>query len=137
MSPFVAEKNQFFQQPVCFQRTIRRASGANDDSYPPQGERKMKISSSLSCVSLLALSMSFASAQEARRGTVVGLDELTGSITLQSPDGTVGANNPARSSDKFAVQDGLLFNALREGDKVMFISQKIDGVNTITKLQKE
>ena len=97
----------------------------------------MKISSSLSCVSLLALSMSFASAQEARRGTVVGLDELTGSITLQSSDGTVGANNPARSSDKFAVQDGLLFNALREGDKVMFISQKINGVNTITKLQKE
>jgi Cu/Ag efflux protein CusF len=35
------------------------------------------------------------------------------------------------------VQDGLLFNALREGDKVMFISQKINGVNTITKLQKE
>jgi hypothetical protein len=29
----------------------------------------------------------------------------------------VGANNPARSSDKFTVQDGLLFNALREGDK--------------------
>jgi Cu/Ag efflux protein CusF len=65
-------------------------------------------------------------------------DETTGSITiLQSPDGTVGANNPARSSDKIAVQDGLLFNALREGDKVMFISQKINGVNTITKLQKE
>ena len=97
----------------------------------------MKISSSLSCVSLLALSMSFASAQEARRGTVVGLDELTGSITLQSPDGTVGASNPARSSDKFAVQDGLLFNALREGHKVMFISQTINGVNTITKLQEE
>jgi Cu/Ag efflux protein CusF len=82
--------------------------------------------------------MSFASAQEARRGTVVGLDELTGSIAiLQTPDGTVGAASPARSSDKFAVQDGLLFNALREGDKVMFISQKINGVNTITRLQKE
>src|SRR5450755_2912320 len=51
--PRLSLKNQFFQQPVCFQRTIRRASGANDDSYPPQGERKMKISSSLSCVSLL------------------------------------------------------------------------------------
>jgi Cu/Ag efflux protein CusF len=97
----------------------------------------MKISL-LSCVSLLALTMSFASAQEARRGTVVGLDEQTGSITiLQSPDGTVGANNPARSSDKFTVQDGLLFNALREGDKVMFISQNLNGVSTITKLQKE
>jgi Cu/Ag efflux protein CusF len=98
----------------------------------------MKISSSLLCVSLFALNLSSASAEEARRGTVVGLDETTGSITIvQSPDGTVGANNPARSSDKFAVQDGLLFNALREGDRVMFISQEINGVNTITKLQKE
>jgi len=77
----------------------------------------MKISSSLSCVSLLPLSMSFASsAITGRNGWCA---------------------NPARSSDKFAVQDGLLFNALREGDKVMFISQKINGVNTITKLQKE
>jgi Cu/Ag efflux protein CusF len=35
------------------------------------------------------------------------------------------------------VQDGLLFNALRDGDRVTFISQEINGVNTITKLQKE
>jgi Cu/Ag efflux protein CusF len=82
--------------------------------------------------------MSLASAQQLRRGTVVGLDEATGSITiLQSPDGTVGTNNPANSSDRFGVQDGLLFNALPAGDKVMFISQKINGVNTITQLQKE
>jgi Cu/Ag efflux protein CusF len=100
-------------------------------------EREMKFS--LSCVSLLALTMSFAAAaEEARRGTVVGLDETTGSITvLHAQDGTVGADNPARSSDRIAVQDGLVFNALREGDKVMFISQEINGVNTIIKLQKE
>jgi len=103
-----------------------------------QGERAMKISSSLTCVSLLALGMSFVSAQEARRGIVVSLDEPAGSIFVQqSPGGTVGANNPARSSEKFAVQDGLLFNALRAGDRVMFSSQEINGVNTITKLQKE
>jgi Cu/Ag efflux protein CusF len=105
----------------------------------PARNREREMKSSLPCVSLLALTMSFAaSAQEARRGTVVGLDETTGSITvLQAQDGTVGADDPARSSDKFAVQDGLLFNALREGDKVIFTSQKINGVNTITKLQKE
>jgi Cu/Ag efflux protein CusF len=105
---------------------------------PSNGEKNMKISFWLSCVSLLALTISVASAQEARRGTVVGVDEPTGSITIQqSADGTVGANNPARSSDKFAVQDGLLFNALRTGDKVMFNFQEINGVNTITQLQKE
>ncbi len=44
--------------------------------------------------------------------------------------GTIG-------SEKFAVQDGLLFNAIREGDKVVITVQEINGVNTITKLQKE
>jgi Cu/Ag efflux protein CusF len=98
----------------------------------------MKISSSLLCASLFALTILSASAEDARRGTVVGLDEATGSITIaKSPDGTVGATNPARSSDKFAVQDGLLFNALGEGDRVTFTSEEINGVNTITKLQKE
>jgi Cu/Ag efflux protein CusF len=96
------------------------------------------LGSSLLFVSLLVLTMSCAFGQEARRGTVVGLDERAGSIMVQqSTDGTVGANDTARSSDKFAVQDGLLFNALHEGDKVVFMSQTIDGVNTITKLQKE
>jgi Cu/Ag efflux protein CusF len=35
------------------------------------------------------------------------------------------------------VQDGLLFNALREGDKISFTVQEINGVKTITTLQKE
>jgi Cu/Ag efflux protein CusF len=99
---------------------------------------KMKVISRLSCVSVLALTMSFASAQEARRGTVVGVDEATGSITIQQPQaGTVGANSPAAPPDRYAVQDGLLFNALRAGDKVTFSSQEISGVKTITQLQKE
>lgn len=98
----------------------------------------MKVISCLSCVSLLALTMSFASAQEARHGIVVGVDEATGSITIQQPQvGTVGANSPAGPPDRYAVQDGLLFNALRVGDKVTFRSQEISGVNTITQLQKE
>ena len=99
---------------------------------------KMKVISRLSCVSVLALTMSFASAQETRSGTVVGMDEASGSITIQQPQsGTVGANNPAGPPDRYAVQDGLLFNALRAGDKVTFSSQEISGVKTITQLQKE
>jgi Cu/Ag efflux protein CusF len=35
------------------------------------------------------------------------------------------------------VQDGLLFNALRQGDDVKFSAQDIDGVKTITSLRKE
>lgn len=98
----------------------------------------MKMTFRHSCVSVLALTMSVASAQEARRGTIVGVDEASGSITIQQPQAeTVGANSSARSPDKFSVQDGLLFNALRIGDKVAFSSQEISGVNTITQLQKE
>ena len=98
----------------------------------------MKVISCLSCVSVLALTISVASAQEARRGTVVGVDEATGSITIQQPQaGTVGANSPAGPPDRFAVQDGLLFNALRPGDKVAFSSQEIRGVKTITQLKNE
>ena len=99
---------------------------------------KTKVISRLSCVSVLALTMSFASAKEARRGTVVGVDEATGSITIQQPQaGTVGANSPAAPPDRYAVQDGLLFNALRAGDKVTFSSQEISGVKTIPQLRKE
>jgi Cu/Ag efflux protein CusF len=98
----------------------------------------MKVIPCLSCVSVLAIAMSFASAQEPRHGTVAGVDEATGSITIQQPHaGTVGANSPAGPPEKYAVQDGLLFNALREGDKVAFSSQQINGVNTITQLQEE
>jgi Cu/Ag efflux protein CusF len=97
----------------------------------------MKVSC-ISCVSLLALTVSFASAQEAQRGTVIRVDEPTGSITIQqSRDGTGGTNNPARPPDKFAVQDGLLFNAVSAGDKVTFSSQEMNGINTITQLQRE
>ena len=99
---------------------------------------KMKVIYRLSCVSVLALTMSFASAQEARRGTVGGVDEATGSITIQQKQArTVRANSPAGPPDRHAVQDGLLFNALSAGDKVTFSSQEISGVKTITQLQKE
>src|SRR3981189_1085120 len=80
----------------------------------------------LVCVGLLTIVVSNAIAQEMRRGTVASIDEPGGSVTiLQSPTGTVGSSGATRSG-KFAVQDGLLFNALREGDKVMFTSQEIN-----------
>jgi Cu/Ag efflux protein CusF len=64
----------------------------------------------------LALAASSASAQQVR-GLVEKVDELNGLITVQRTlEGTVGASSAA-VSNKFAVQDGLLFNALREGDK--------------------
>ena len=82
------------------------------------------------------LVMSTASAQQVRHGTVSKIDEPNGTITIQqTPDGTVGTSNAA-SSD-FKVQAGLLFNALRAGDKVTFTVDDVDGAKTITKLQRE
>ena len=82
------------------------------------------------------LVISTASAQQVRHGSVSKIDEPNGTITIQqTPDGTVGTSNAA-SSD-FKVQDGLLFNALRAGDKVTFTVDDINGAKTITKLQRE
>jgi Cu/Ag efflux protein CusF len=84
----------------------------------------------------LTLAASSASAQQ-MRGSIERVDEPHGSITVQRPlEGTVGASGTV-GSEKFAVQDGLLFNALREGDKISFTVREINGVKTITTLQKE
>ena len=86
------------------------------------------------CAALI-LAVSSASAQQ-MRGSIEHVDEPHGSITVhRAPEGTVGASG--FGSETFAVQDGLLFNALHEGDKVVFTVREINGVNTITKLQKE
>jgi Cu/Ag efflux protein CusF len=92
----------------------------------------------LRCLTIFA-SLSIASnafAQDDQRGTVTDVDESSGSITIQLiPNGTVGSSTGPNSA-KFAVQDGLLFNTLAQGDDVTFSSHQIDGVNTITKIQK-
>jgi Cu/Ag efflux protein CusF len=70
-------------------------------------------------------------------GSITKVDELSGKITIQqTQSGTVGANSGS-SADEFKVQDGLLFNALQPGDKVVFTATDIGGVKTITKLQKQ
>ena len=65
-----------------------------------------------------------------RHGSIQKVDERNGSNTIQ--DNTAGTNN-ANNSKKFAVQDGLLFNAVREGENVAYTVQEINGVNTIIK----
>jgi len=91
--------------------------------------------------SLLVASLAYA--EDGRRGTVTNIDEASGSITIQDRvDGTVGSSSGTNASSgtntaKFAVQDGLVFNALTQGDEVTFSSQEINGVNTITRIQKQ
>jgi hypothetical protein len=64
---------------------------------------------------------------EAFRGVVASVDERNDTIKIRrSPE----------TADEFRVQDGLLFNAVRYGDQVEVIVEKIDGARTIIGLMK-
>jgi Cu/Ag efflux protein CusF len=91
----------------------------------------------LASAGAIALISSGALAQQALTGSITKIDEANGKITIQqTQSGTVGANS-AGATDEFKVQDGLLFNAVRAGEKVIFTATEINGVKTITKLQKQ
>jgi Cu/Ag efflux protein CusF len=98
----------------------------------------MKITKTiLASAMAVAIVSSGALARQALTGSVTKLDELNGKITIQqTQSGTVGANTGAAAED-FKVQDGLLFNALQPGDKVVFTATEVGGVKTITKLEKQ
>ena len=84
----------------------------------------------------MAALSSGALAQQAQLGLISKIDEANDKITIQQNQGsTVGATTGA--ADDFKVQDGLMFNALKEGDKVVFTATEIGGVKTIIKLEKQ
>ncbi len=89
------------------------------------------------CVAIVAFATSTAFAQQAIKGSIASIDKSAGTISIQKmASGAVGANGVA-STDSYKVEDGLLFNAVRYGDKVIFSAETIDGARTITQLQKE
>jgi Cu/Ag efflux protein CusF len=91
----------------------------------------------LASAAAVAFMSSAALAQQALTGSITKVDESNGKITIQqTQSGTVGANSGS-ATDEFKVQDGLLFNAVQAGDKVVFTAADIGGVKTITKLQKQ
>lgn len=84
-----------------------------------------------------ALTLSFgALAQQANTGTVTRVDEKNGTIAISQAQGTTGSSSGS-AAQEYRVQDGLLFNAVREGDKVSFTVEDKNGAKTITKLQKQ
>jgi Cu/Ag efflux protein CusF len=91
----------------------------------------------LASAMVVAIAGSGAFAQQALTGAITKVDEAKGTITIQpTQSGTVGATTGGAAED-FKVQDGLLFNALQAGDKVVFTATEIGGVKTITKLEKQ
>ena len=91
----------------------------------------------LASATAITIISSAALAQQAQTGSITNVDEANGKMTIQQTQtGTVGANTGG-ATDEFKVQDGLIFNAFRPGDKVVFTATDIGGVKTITKLQKQ
>jgi Cu/Ag efflux protein CusF len=96
----------------------------------------MKIAKILLATAIVIIS-SGALAQQALTGSITKVDEANGKITIQqTQSGTVGTTTGAAAED-FKVQDGLLFNAVQPGDKVVFTATEAGGVKTITKLEKQ
>jgi hypothetical protein len=66
--------------------------------------------------------------QETLRGVVTGIDERNDLIILRLAEG---------ASSDFRVQDGLVFNAVHDGDQVEITVEDISGAKTIVGLRKQ
>ena len=76
-------------------------------------------------------------AQQALKGTVTQVNRIDGTIAIQpTPSGTVGANVKA-VADEYKAKDGISLDALHAGDRVVFTSSEINGVKTVTKIERQ
>jgi len=66
--------------------------------------------------------------QEELRGVIAAVDERNDRITVRLTSGT---------TEELRVQDGLVFNAVRDGDQVELTVENISGAKTIVELKKE
>jgi Cu/Ag efflux protein CusF len=86
----------------------------------------------------IVITGSTAMAQQSNSGSITKIDEANGKIAIQpTQSGTIGASTGGATENEFKVQDGLMFNALKPGDKVTFTTTDVGGVKTITKLEKQ
>jgi Cu/Ag efflux protein CusF len=87
---------------------------------------------------LATIALGFASAvgaQENLKGEIVTVDEASGKIGVKLT-GTVGSGDTTAPTS-FKVQDGLIFNAVKPGDKVSLIVERTGDELTIKQLTKE
>jgi Cu/Ag efflux protein CusF len=90
---------------------------------------------SVGAVALVVMS-SAAFAQQARTGTITGINRLNNTVAIrQTQNGTVGANTGGAAED-FKVGSGVSLEALHAGDSVSFSASGADGDKTITKIEK-
>lgn len=90
---------------------------------------------SVGATALFVLS-SVALAQQARTGTVVGINRLNNTIAIrQGQDGTVGANTGG-AAEEFKVGSEVSLDSLHAGDRVSFSTSGSDETKMITKIDR-
>ena len=91
----------------------------------------------ISTTAALTLIGSSAFAQQALTGTVMRIDRLNGTVSIQqTQDGTVGAGGSA-AAEQYKVQSGISLDALHAGDKVNYSATGTGDAKTITKLDRK
>ncbi len=74
--------------------------------------------------------------QSTTSGLITKIDPKAGTISIQHDQlGSVGTGN-ADVTEEFKVADGLIFNAVQVGDKIHFAFDQVNGVKTLTKLER-
>src|ERR1700723_2977239 len=91
---------------------------------------------SVGAAALFVLS-SGALAQQARTGTITGINRLTNTIAIrQAQDGTVGANTSG-GAEEFKIGSGIRGEGPRGGTRVSFTAPGPDGAKTITRVDRQ
>jgi Cu(I)/Ag(I) efflux system periplasmic protein CusF len=70
-------------------------------------------------------------------GEVTKIDEPAGKIAVKHGPITSLSMNEDGKTDEFRPKDGLLFNALKVGDKIRFTAERANGVLTLARVEKQ
>jgi Cu/Ag efflux protein CusF len=91
----------------------------------------------LAVVTVMATISSQALAERTVRGVVVKVDGMAGIISVREMHSGLAGAISYGMVEKFKVKDGLLFDAVRLGDEVVFSASEMNGAMTITKLSEQ
>ena len=91
----------------------------------------------LAVAMVIAAINSQALAERTVRGVVVKVDGIAGIISVREMHPGMAGAISYGMAEEFKVQDGLLFDAVRSGDEVVFSASEVDGAMTITKLSEQ
>jgi Cu/Ag efflux protein CusF len=76
-------------------------------------------------------------AERTVRAVVVKVDGTAGIIAVREMHPGMARAISYGMVEEFKVQDGLLFDAVRPGDEVVFSASEMNGATTITKLSEQ